>query len=72
MASTDTDIISDSDIAFLSSADFDLALVLSVYYVEDLLRTAVQTLEYYIIALGTLDLHYVHYAVVVGYLERKD
>ena len=49
MASGNTDIISDSDVAILASPDPHLVLVLCVNNVEHLLGTAVQTLKYYVV-----------------------
>ena len=42
VASADTNVISDADIAFLSSAYFNHRLVLCIYYVEHFLGAATQ------------------------------
>ena len=72
MASGNTDIVSDSDVAVLASPDPHLVLVLCVNYVKHLLRTAVQTLEYYVVGVGLVYLHDVHDSVVVSNLKWED
>ena len=71
VASADTYVVRDAHIRLLSPADPDQVFVLGVDDVEHFLCAVADGLEYDVVTVRPLDLHDVHYLVVVRDLEGK-
>ena len=71
MAARHGDVIRDPDIGFLTPPNLQVCLVLCVNDVEHLLWDGgcVNALEHDEVSLWLINIHDVHYAVVVSYLE---